>query len=116
MARAGSRREWDMVERYRQANIEFEWDLVKRTGKFSVENILGAIIEPIKNPVTGADHHASIHLKDGFEFREAEMASSSFWSKGELVQKHEGRFTAMSYVTYGPHGIIDQESHPVARP
>ncbi len=95
------------------ADIEFEWDLENRTGRFAVENVLGATIEPIKNPVTGADHHAHIHLREGFEFREAEMASASFWSKGALDQKYDGKYTAMSYVTYGPHGIIDQESHPV---
>jgi hypothetical protein len=97
------------------ADIEFEWDLENRTGRFAVENVLGATIEPIKNPVTGADHYAHIHLHEGFEFREAEMASASFWSKGELDQKHDGKYTAMSYVTYGPHGIIDQESYPVKR-
>jgi hypothetical protein len=44
------------------------------------------------------------------------MASASFWSQGALDQKHDGKYTAMSYVAYGPHGIIDQESHPVASP
>ena len=36
--------------------------------------------------VTGEDHHAHIHLYQGFEFREAEMASASFWCRGELEQ------------------------------
>ncbi len=98
------------------ADIEFEWDMEARTGQFAVENVLAATVEPIKNPVTGADHHVSIHLRGGFEFREAEMASSSFWSRGALDLKHDGRFTAISYVSYGPQGIIDQESHPLAGP
>ena len=98
------------------ADIDFEWDMEKRTGRFSVENVLGATIEPIKNPVTGADHHASICLKEGFEFRQGEMASGSFWCKGELVQEYENKYTAMSYVTYGPYGIVEEESHPHAKP
>jgi hypothetical protein len=40
------------------------------------------------------------------------MASATFWSKGELDQQHSGRFAAMSFVSYGPHGVIPEESFP----
>ena len=33
-------------------------------------------IEPIRNPVTGEEHHARIVLPNGFEFKEAEMANT----------------------------------------
>lgn len=84
----------------------------KLHGSFAVAGVLAADVVPIKNPVTGESLHISLHLREGFEFRQAEMASATFWSKGELEQSHEGRFTAMSYVSYGPQGIIDEESHP----
>ena len=97
------------------AEIEFEWEIEGRKGLFSVSGVLGAQIEPIENPVTGAPHFMSMHLYDGFEFREAEMASATFWSKGELEQKHSKRYAAISYVTYGPYGIIAEESLPKRR-
>ncbi len=97
------------------ADIEFEWDIEGRTGRFSASGVLEADIEPIENPVTGAPHFMSIHLYDGFEFREGEMASATFWSKGDLEQKHAKRFAGISYVTYGPYGIIDEESLPKRR-
>jgi hypothetical protein len=97
------------------AEIEFEWDIEKRKGLFSVSGVLGAEVEPIENPVTGAPHFMSIHLYDGFEFREAEMASATFWSKGELEQNYSKRYAAISYVTYGPYGIIDEGSLPKRR-
>ena len=97
------------------ADIEFEWDLEGRKGRFLVTDVLEAKIEPIKNPVTGAPHFMSIHLPDGFEFREAEMASATFWSKGELEQKHSGRFAEIFFATYGPYGVIEEESHPKRR-
>ena len=97
------------------ADIEFEWDLKGRKGRFLVSGVLEAEVEPIKNPVTGAPHFMSLHLYDGFEFREAEMASATFWSKGELEQKHSKRYAAISYVTYGPYGIIAEESLPKRR-
>jgi len=94
------------------ANIAFEFDLEARRGRFSVENVLEADVDPIRNPVTGEEHHIAIRPHLGFEFREAEMASASFWSQGELQQKHDGRFAALSFVSYGPHGIIAEESFP----
>ena len=97
------------------ADIEFEWDLEGRKGRFSVSGVLEAEIEPIVNPVTGASHFMSIHLPDGFEFRQAEMASATFWSQGALDLKHAKRFAAISYVTYGPYGIIDEGSLPKRR-
>ncbi len=97
------------------ADIEFEWDIEERTGRFVVHDVLGAIIEPIRNPVTGEPHFISIRPHDGFEFREAEMASSSYWAKGELEQRHSKRFASITYVSYGPSGIIPGESLPDRR-
>ena len=97
------------------ADIEFEWDLTGRKGRFVVRNVLGAEIEPIQNPVTGKPHFISIHPHDGFEFREAEMASATFWSKGQLEQNYNRKYAAISFVTYGPHGIIPAESLPRRR-
>jgi len=94
------------------ADIEFELDLKGRRGRFLVENVAEAEVDPIKNPVTGEDHHIAIRAHRGFEFREAEIASASFWSRGELDQKHSGRYAALSFVSYGPHGIIAEESLP----
>jgi hypothetical protein len=97
------------------ADIEFEWDLDNGTGRYAVKNILEAEVVPIKNPVTGLPHRAAIKLHTAFEFREAEMVSGTFWSKGELEHSYEGRYAFISLVTYGPYGIIDEQSHPAAR-
>ncbi len=94
------------------ADIEFEWDLKGRKGRFLVANVMQAQVEPIRNPVTGAPHFIAIRPHDGFEFREAEMASATFWSKGALEQQHSKRFGAITYVSYGPHGVIAEQSHP----
>jgi hypothetical protein len=94
------------------ADIEFEWDLEGRRGRFVVTGILEAEIEPIRNPVTGEPHFIAIRPREGFEFREAEMASANYWSKGEIEQSHSDRFAAITYATYGPYGIIPEESLP----
>jgi hypothetical protein len=94
------------------ADIEFEWDIKKRRGRFTVSNLLNADIEPIRNPVTGAPHFIAIRPHEGFEFREAEMASGNFSSRGELVQNYDKKFASISFVTYGPSGVIAEQSYP----
>jgi hypothetical protein len=95
------------------AHIEFEWDLKNRTGRMEVAGVLGATIQPIRNPVTGAAHRALIKLPQGFEFREAEMASSTFWSVGTLPQNYQNCYGFLTFVTYGPQGVIEDHSYPL---
>jgi hypothetical protein len=94
------------------ADIEFEWDIEGRTGRFVVAGVLEANIEPIRNPVTGEPHFIAIKPHQGFEFRQAEMASANYWADEVLKQQHENRFAAITYVSYGPQGIIESESLP----
>ncbi len=96
------------------ASIEFEWDIAARTGRARVTGVLDLRVEPIRNPVTGAPHQAAIRLPQGFEFREAEMASSTFKGEGALTQDHRERYGLLTVSTYGPYGVIDEESYPQA--
>jgi hypothetical protein len=43
------------------------------------------------------------------------MGSATFWSRGELEQKHDGRFAVLTFASYGPYGIIPEESLPHRR-
>ncbi len=96
------------------ADIAFEWDIEGRSGRFVVADVMGAEVGPIRNPITGKPHYIAIKPHNGFEFREAEMASADFWSTGAVNQRHTGRFAAITHATYGPYGIIAAESHPAA--
>lgn len=96
------------------AEIGFEWDIEGRTGTLSVPGVLKSTLEPIRNPVTGAEHHAAIVLPYGFEFRQAEMASSTFHSEGAITQEHGKRYGFLTYAAYGPYGVIEELSHPRA--
>jgi hypothetical protein len=97
------------------AAVEFACDLAKRTGMFRVPGVMSMRLEPIRNPVTGAEHPAQIRLPEGFEFRSAEMASGSFEGTGEIAFRAHGKYGFLSYVAYGPHGVIAAESDPDRR-
>lgn len=89
------------------APIAFRCDIEARSGAFRIDGHLELELEPIRNPVTGAPHRARIVLPEGFEFREAEMASGTFASRGAIRMERERRYGALWRAAYGPYGVID---------
>ena len=63
------------VTEYKKINTEI--DVENRLGSVVVDGTLNIKAEPIKNPVTGAEHRARIDLPNGFEYKIAEMGSAS---------------------------------------
>jgi hypothetical protein len=61
------------------APIEFTVDVEKRLAKLVVPDLIDGRGEPIKNPVTGAEHRARIDIPHGFEYTIAEIGAG--WSK-----------------------------------
>jgi hypothetical protein len=85
--------------------IEFQADIKSCTGRFSVPGIVEAKGEPIRNPVTGDVHRARVMLPHGFEYTQAEFASSTTradapipldWTNGH------GHFTVLHLTPQGP--------------
>ena len=58
------------------APIEFHGDREARTARLTVSGVGETEIAPIKNPVTGDEHRAQIHLPNGFEYELAEMGNT----------------------------------------
>jgi hypothetical protein len=90
------------------APIAFACDLEARIGELRIPGVMVLAIEPIKNPVTGRPHRAQIRLPEGFEFREAEVASGSFTGEGdELAFANRDGYACLTHVAYGPYGIVE---------
>ena len=64
--------------------IEMAIDLPKREAKIRIPGVLETTGKPISNPVTGEPQSIQLRLPNGFEFTEAEMASSSFQTRGAI--------------------------------
>lgn len=94
------------------AGIDFDCDFASGTGGFEVADLMSLKLEPIRNPVTGAPHPAKIVLPTGFEFREADIVSADFTAQGDLGMSRQKRYGSLTYVAYGPHGLIEAESMP----
>lgn len=98
------------------APIEFSCDFETGTGGFEVPDVMSLTLEPIRNPVTGKPHPAKIVLPEGFEFREADMASGTFKADDQLALDRESRYGCLTYAAYGPYGLIEEESSPLFQP
>ncbi len=55
------------------APIDFEVDVDARVARLSIPGVTDGRGEPIKNPVTGAEHRVRIDIPHGFEYSLAEM-------------------------------------------
>ena len=86
--------------------IEFEVDLASRTGRFAVPGVVEARTEPIRNPVTGEPHFARVVLPHGFEYTEAEFASSTTKASGLVAHDWAQRHSHFAMLHLTPNGPV----------
>jgi hypothetical protein len=87
------------------APIEFQFDMGARTGKVVVPGVFETEIEPIKNPVTGADHSIQIVMPNGFEHHGAEVASSWLKSNAGIKFDIPVGHASLTVVEQTPSGV-----------
>lgn len=87
------------------APIEFRFDMPGRRAKVSIPGVLDTENEPIRNPVTGAEHRIQVMMPEGFEHRSAEVCSSRIASTGgirfDVAQGHG----SLALVEQTPQGV-----------
>lgn len=86
--------------------IEFECNVEKRTGRVSVPGLVETRVEPIRNPITGEEHRARIVLPNGIEFTEAELASGTSQTQGDIKLDFNETYVHICRVHLNQHGVI----------
>jgi hypothetical protein len=86
--------------------IEFEWDMERRMGRVNIPGVGTARGEPIRNPVTGAEHRAKVVLPNGFEYSEAEYASSTTNATGAIPLDIKGGHAHFAMLHMGTNGVV----------
>jgi hypothetical protein len=86
--------------------IQFDVDYKARTGKVTVPGVLQTAGKPILNPMTGAEHHATVTLANGFEYAEAEFISGSTQTQGAIPLQFEGTHAHIAHIHFSTHGIV----------
>jgi len=87
------------------APIVFEWDLEKRRARIEVPKSFQARSEPIRNPVTDAEHRMLTVLPDGWVFHEAESAAGFAKSIGAIKFDLNRRHSSLANIAWGPQGL-----------
>ncbi len=85
--------------------FEFTFDKDGRVAKLVARGVLETEVEPIKNPVTGTAHRIQVVMPEGFEHRQAEVASASIHSTGAIKFDTKGTHSSLATVVQTPEGV-----------
>lgn len=86
--------------------IEFEVDVEGRKGRYVVPGLVEAHGEPIRNPVTGAEHRARIDLPHGFEYEIAEIGSGSSKTQGPIRFDLKATYGQFAHLHLNNQGVV----------
>ncbi|MBA5776625.1 DUF1326 domain-containing protein [Stappia sp. F7233] len=92
------------------APIAFEVDVEGRRGRYKVANVVDSTGQPIRNPVTGAEHRVRIDLPHGFEYEIAEVGSGSSTAKGPVAFTLENSYAQFAHLHLNNHGVVRHRS------
>ena len=87
------------------APITFQFDKDARKAQLNVPGVLVTSVEPIKNPVTGAEHRIKVVMPEGFEHIEGEVASANIQSTGAIPFQTQATHSTLAYVVQTPDGV-----------
>jgi hypothetical protein len=87
------------------APIEFSFDLPGRKAHVAIPGVLETETKPIRNPVTGSEHRIRVVTPEGFEHREAEVASALVRSTGAIPYSVAEGHGSLAQVEHTPAGI-----------
>lgn len=87
------------------APVSLQFDGEARTARLVIPGVLESDVEPIKNPVTGADHRIQVVMPEGFEHRVGEIASADIRSTGAIRFETNGSHSTLAHVIQTPQGV-----------
>ena len=87
------------------APIELAFDKEARTATLRIPGVLESEVEPIRNPVTGAQHRIRVVIPEGFEHVEGEVASANIRSSGAIRFDTTASHSTLAHVVQTPQGV-----------
>lgn len=86
--------------------IEMQQDLKSRTASLKIEGVVETSVEPLKNPVTGAEWQARIDLPMGKEFRQAEVGRGTTKATGQVPLDFTNSHAHFADITLTSKGVV----------
>jgi hypothetical protein len=88
------------------APIELDIDVSCRSATLKIGDMVWSKGESLRNPVSGAEMRARLHLPAGFEYTDAEFGQSQFAAKGKVRISGEGTHAHFAHLNVNGHGIL----------
>jgi len=88
------------------APIDFEVDIDGRKGRLVVRGVTEGRGEPIKNPVTSAEHRVRIDIPNGFEYSLAEIGRGWTTVSRPMQFKLDDSYAQFAHVNLCQSGIV----------
>jgi len=86
--------------------IHCEIDVDARRATLVVPGRIESAGEPIRNPVTGAEHRARVEMPHGFEFNVAEVGSGTSRIAAGITMELTGTHGHFARLHTGTHGVV----------
>ncbi len=87
--------------------IEMSVDVDARRGRVTAgSGLIEIAAEPIRNPVTGAEHRVRIDLPDGFEYTLAEIGSGTSRVGGPIPFKLDASYAQLAHLHLNQSGVV----------
>lgn len=86
--------------------IEFEVDIDARRARLIVPGLIESSGDPIRNPVTGAEHRVRIDIPHGFEYRLAEIGSGRTKATGEIKLNLNNSYGQFARIHLSHAGVV----------
>jgi hypothetical protein len=87
--------------------ISFEVDVDARRARLEVPGTVRAVGEPIRNPVTGAEHRVRIDFPQSFEFHLAEIGSGTSKTTGAIELDLRATYGQFAHIHLGHTGRLN---------
>jgi hypothetical protein len=87
--------------------ISFDVDVDARRARLDVPGLVLSTGEPIRNPVTGAEHRVRIDFPESFEFRLAEIASGTSKTNGVIPLDLKDTYGQFAHIHLGHNGRLN---------
>ena len=91
-------------------SIDIQIDIDGRRGRVFVDGLIEATGEPIRNPVTGAEHRARIDIINGFEYEIAEVAQGSAVITGPVPMTLKASHAHFARLRLNNNGIVKKKA------
>jgi len=89
------------------APIQFRVDVELRLARLEIPGLVEAAGEPIRKPVTGAEHRVPIDPPGSFEYRTAEIGSGTTRATGAITLALKDTYAQLAHIHLSNKGVVE---------